>query len=107
MINKKTITITENQIRKIVGETLSTILKESLQPSVEDGIEYVRQNKTWSEEDEQNALDLIDHYRCDLEYADYDIYSEISALMNEFAEDYGYPEGWFQDIDANYVFMKL
>lgn len=74
-------------------------------------LQYVRDNKTWTDAEEQVALDDIDHMRCPL--ADTrtgeKIADEINDLMEEYGEENDLPEGWWLDkvSDAEEIFWKL
>ena len=70
-------------------------------------IEYVRENKTWSEAEEQVALERIDRWRCPLDHAYPSISDEISELMCEYGVENDLPEDWCEDFDAEDIFWKL
>lgn len=74
----------------------------------EKAVQYVRENKTWSEYREKEALDYISEMRCDINHADHDICEDIADLMEEYGEENGLPEGWWLDYgDENDIFLKL
>lgn len=74
----------------------------------EKAIQYIRDNKPWTEAEERVALDNIDHWRCSIGQAAPSIADEICDLMEEFGEDNGYPEGWWYEYgDEDDVFFKL
>ena len=74
----------------------------------EKAIQYVRDNKTWTDAEEQVAIDNIDHWRCSIGQAYPPIADKIIDLMEEFGEDNGYPEGWWYEYgDEDDVFFKL
>ena len=69
---------------------------------------YVRENKSWTDAEEQAALDKMDRKRVSLELADEDIANEISELMNEWSEENGEETDWWQEFaDIDDIFMKL
>lgn len=71
-------------------------------------LQYVKENKTWSEEEEKVALQRINHYRCGIDFADRKISNEISGLMEEYGEDNDLAEGWWLLYgDTDDVFFKL
>lgn len=73
-----------------------------------EGINYVRENKTWSEAEEQVALEKIDRFRCPLSHAYPSIAEEIRDLMDEFGEENDLPEDWWLDYgDEDEIFFKL
>ena len=74
----------------------------------EQALEYVRQNRTWSEAEEAEALERINHFRCGIQQASSSISEEIHDLMEEYGEEHDLPEGWWNEIgDEDEVFMKL
>ena len=71
-------------------------------------IEYVRENKSWSETCEQYALEIIDQFRCPIEQASDEIDSEITELMNDYGRMNNLPEDWWYEFgDTDDVFFKL
>ena len=74
-------------------------------------IEYVRENKGWSDAEEQVALADMDEFRCPLSHArcGEEIADNISDLMEEYGEDNDLPEGWWLNYvgDAEDIFWKL
>ena len=74
-------------------------------------LQYVRDNKTWTDAEEQVALDDIDKMRCPLDNTrtGQKIADEINDLMEEYGADNDLPEGWWLDKvgDAEEVFWKL
>ena len=50
----------------------------------EKAIQYVRDNHRWSDAREALALEQIDYYRCDINFADHLIADEIHDLMEEY-----------------------
>ena len=47
-------------------------------------LQYVRDNKSWTEVDEALAIEDMIRYRSPIEYTDDDISNAISALMDEY-----------------------
>lgn len=71
-------------------------------------IDYVRKNKTWSDAQEQVALEHIDHFRCPIETADEGIANKIMELLTEFAVENGKDEDWvLENFNADDVFFEL
>ena len=71
-------------------------------------IEYVRENKSWSETCEQYALEIIGQFRCPIEQASDEIDSEITELMNDYGRMNNLPEDWWYEFgDTDDVFFKL
>ena len=71
-------------------------------------LQYVKENKTWSEEEEKVALQRIDHYRCDIDFASPAIRDEIHDLMEEYSDDNDLAEGWWLEFgDETEIFYKL
>lgn len=74
----------------------------------EKAIEYVRENKTWSEAEDQVALENIDKWRCPIDHAYPSISDEIAELMDEYGIDNDLPEDWWRDLgDEDDIFFKL
>ena len=74
----------------------------------EQAIQYVRDNKTWTDAEETVALQHIDHYRCPLQQASSNIASEISGLMEEYGEEHDLPEDWWREFgDEDEVFFSM
>lgn len=75
---------------------------------ITQAIAYVRTNKTWCEEEEQDALDVINEMRCGIEYADASIADTIRDLLNEYGDENGLPEDWWcEETDIDDIFFKL
>ena len=75
---------------------------------IEKAIQYVRDNKTWSDAEERVALDNIDHMRCDLAQASNKIYCDIHDLMEEWSADNDMPENWWWEyVNEDDIFFKL
>ena len=71
-------------------------------------LQYVRDNKTWYEDEESVALRRIGEYRCDLEFAAPNIAQEIADLMDEYGMDNDLPDGWWMEYGtADDIFFKL
>lgn len=107
-IMKRTIKLTESRLRGMIQEAVKMAIMESSVPTREAAIDYVRQNKTWSDAQEAYALENIDHYRCSIEMADEGIANKIMELLTEFAEENGMDEDWVWDnFTADDVFFAL
>lgn len=71
-------------------------------------LQYVRDNKSWTEVDEALAIEDMIRYRSPIEYTDDDISNAISALMNEYGREIGLPEDWWEEqVDLDYIFWTL
>lgn len=74
----------------------------------EKAIQYVRDNHRLSDAKEQVALERINTYRCDINFADSTITEEIHDLMEEYGEDNDLPEGWwYEQGNEDDVFFSL
>lgn len=74
----------------------------------EKAIRYIKKNKTWSDAEEQVALDRIGSFRSNLRFASPEISSEIYDLLEEFGAENDLPENWWLEYgDEDYFFMKL
>lgn len=107
---KQTIRITESELRDMVKESVKAALSEStgFSPAIEQAIQYVRDNKTWSDAEEQAALDNINHMRCGISDASEEISMAVYDLMEEFGEQNGYPENWWlEETDEDEIFFEL
>ena len=62
---------------------------------IEKAIQYVRDNKTWTEAEERVALDKINHMKCDINQASDKIACEIHDLVEEWSADNDMPENWW------------
>lgn len=72
--------------------------------AIEEAVQYVKDHKTWSEEEDEYALHLLGRGR----RLPYDISDQIHDLMEEWSEENGYPEGWWYDeMDETEIFYKL
>lgn len=75
---------------------------------LDKALEYVRANKTWSDEEEKEALAHIDLYRCPINRASAEIADEITDLLNEYGDENGLPTDWWtNETDVDDVFFKL
>lgn len=74
----------------------------------EKAIQYVRENKTWSDAQEARALEIINKLRCSIAQADCHIYDEIHDLMEEYSDDNFLAEGWWYGYaDEDDIFFAL
>lgn len=75
---------------------------------LDKAIQYVRDNKDWSEAMEQVALERIDHFRCGIAQAYPSIADSIYDLMEEYGEENDLQEGWWYDLaDEDDIFYRL
>ena len=75
---------------------------------IDKALQYIRDNKTWSDEEEKVALQRIDHYRCSIDFASPSICEEIHDLMEEYGEDNDLEEGWWLEFgDEDDIFFEL
>lgn len=75
---------------------------------IEAAIKYVRENKTWTDEEDTRALAIINDSRCGIERADMKIATEIRDLMDEYGNDNELEEDWYvNDITIDDIFMKM
>lgn len=76
---------------------------------LEKAIQYVRDNKTWSEAEEQVALDNISEMRCDLRIASPKIHYAIYDLMEEYWKDNELEGEWYEDVsnETDSIFFEL
>ena len=75
---------------------------------IEKAIQYVRENKTWTEAEERVALDKINKIRCNINQASDKIACEIHDLMEEWSADNGMPENWWWEYESeDSIFWKL
>ena len=63
----------------------------------EKAIQYVKENHKWSDAKDALALETINAYRCDINFADHTISEEIHDLMEEYGQDNDLPEGWLYE----------
>lgn len=67
-------------------------------------MQYVRDNKTWDEDEEQHAWNLI-RVRMPIPY---NITDAIHDLMEEYSEAEELPEGWWLEyMDEDDIFYEL
>ena len=75
---------------------------------IEKAIDYVRKNKSWSDEEEQAALDMINNLRCDIDFASPEIADEIYDLLEEYSDNEDLPEGWWMEYGTvDDIFFQL
>lgn len=75
---------------------------------LQNAIDYVRKNKTWSDAEDIVALDTINKMRCGIAQASPRISDEIHDLMEEWSEDNDMPEGWWYECaDEDDIFFSL
>ena len=62
----------------------------------EELLQYIRDNKTWTEEEEGRALVDVDHKRCPLRmtHDGSKIIDAIIELVSDFADEKGYDSDW-------------
>ena len=74
----------------------------------EKALQYVRDNKNWSDAEEAVALERIDHWRVDLANTGMGISEKIYDLMEEYSADNDLPEGWWLEFgDIEDFFMEI
>ena len=75
---------------------------------IENAIQYVKDNHSWSEAQDAIALERINHYRCGIDFADKGIATEITELMEEYGQNNGLPEGWWEsETSLDDIFFNL
>ena len=75
---------------------------------LDNAIRYVAENCTWSNAEENLALNIIEKRRCGLDYASPDIYNAIYDLMEEYSADNDLPEEWWLEYtDVDEIFYNL
>ena len=78
---------------------------------LEKAIQYVRENKDWTDAEEQVAMDDIGKMRCSLSMTrtGEKICDHINDLLEEYGEDNGLPEGWWMSEvdDVEEIFWEL
>lgn len=83
-------------------------MDERIKERLEKAKAYVRENKGWSEAEEQKALEDINHFRCDIDEASNSIAMKISDLMSEWCEDNGLAGDWWEAYtDVDEIFWDL
>jgi len=76
----------------------------------EEVLDYIRDNRTWTDEQETRALYEIDRMRCPLSmtHDGEQIEQGICDLLEEFGEENDLPEGWWlEEGDAEDIFWML
>ena len=76
----------------------------------EKAIQYVRENKTWTDAEEEVALDMMDRMRCPLNMTSTGtgICDKIRDLLNEYGEENNLAEDWWLDFGTEEdLFFKL
>lgn len=74
----------------------------------EKAVQYVRDNKTWSEAEDSLALERINNLRCCIDFASPEICTEIHDLMEEFSQENDLPEGWwYNEANEDDIFFEL
>ena len=69
---------------------------------------YIHKNKTWSDAEEEVALERIGEMRCSIDEASTKIYDSIYDLLEEYGADNDLPEGWWMEYgEIDDFFMKL
>ena len=77
---------------------------------IEKAIQYVRDNKSWTEQDERAAWEEFDRQRCPLDMTSHGglIADQIHDLMEEYSMDNDLPECWWlYETDIDGVFLEL
>lgn len=76
--------------------------------AIDQAIQYVRENKTWTISEEIAALECIDDMRCSIDQASPKICEAIHDLMEEWSADNDMPEGWwYNECDEDDIFFNL
>ena len=72
--------------------------------AIKDALRYVRENRTWTDAEENMAIERIgQHYPLPQKIED-----AIHDLMEEWSDENGYPEGWwYYEMDELEIFYKL
>ena len=74
----------------------------------EKALQYVRENKNWSNALEQVAWERIGEWRVPLYMTGTGIDDKIHDLMEEYSDDNDLPEGWWLEFgDEDEIFWKL
>ena len=75
---------------------------------LEEALQYVRDNKTWSDAHEEIALECINNYRCSIEQASKRIANEIAELMGEYGIEHDLEEDWWEkELTCDNIFWEL
>ena len=80
-----------------------------MEKMIEKAIQYVRDNKTWTDAEERMALDNISEMRCDLRIASPKIHYAIYDLMEEYWKDNELEGEWYEDVsnETDSIFFEL
>lgn len=70
-------------------------------------LQHIMKNRSWSDAEEALALERINHYRCDIDFASPNIKAQIYDLMEEYKEENSLSEGVFDNTSEHEVFMNL
>ena len=83
-------------------------MKKNKKKAIEEALQYVRDNKTWSDAEDEVAVEYINRYRCGISQAAPQISDEIYELMNEWSADSEMDEDWWLEItDEDEIFWEL
>ena len=75
---------------------------------LEKALQYIRDNKTWSDAHEEVALEYIGRLRCSIEQASKRIANEIAKLMGEYGIENGLEDDWWEgELTCDDIFWKL
>ncbi len=81
--------------------------KKNLDDMFKKALQFVRDNKDWSEACEAYALETVDKMRYPIDQASEEIGDKIRDLMDEFGYRNDLPEDWWEDYDIDDIFFKL
>ena len=84
--------------------------KTEPQTDIEKAIEYVRENKNWTDAEERVALDGMNENRCPLDWTltGQKIRDRIAELMDEYGQDNDLPADWWREQKTEEeIFMEL
>ena len=71
-------------------------------------LQYIRENKTWTDAEEEQALNTINHLKCGIAQANSKICSDIRDLMDDWSTDNNISQDWWQEFtDEDDIFLKL
>ena len=90
-------------IKRIIRESINNLLVEG---TYEDALQYVRDNRTWSDADDRVTIKRMGMYRRPLYSVSPTISNEIVKLMDEYGEENGLGEDWW-DGDTDKIFNEL
>lgn len=86
----------------------SKCLRYYLRQHYDKAIQFVKDNKDWTEEEESVALRHINDFRCSLPQASERITFEIGRMMDEYGSENELAPDWWREIgDEDDVFFKL